>query len=85
VAGRTGGGRTALTGRERPRGPDFPVPSRPERAERLEIANVRGALARDDLHTLADVIQRDLAALTDHLAASFFGHAEAPARRPSRS
>ena len=27
----------------------------------LEIGNVRQALARDDLHTLADAIQRDLA------------------------
>ena len=51
----------------------------------LEGRNVRVAVARGDLHALDDGIQRSLATLTDHPAASFFGHAEAPARRPSRS
>ena len=41
-------------------------------------------VVRGDLHTLADAIQRDVAAIADYCAASFFGHAEAPAPRPGR-
>ena len=51
----------------------------------LEVRNVRAAVARGDLHALDDGIQRSLADITNHLAASFFGRTEAPASRPVRS
>ena len=51
----------------------------------LEIANVRQTLARDDLHTLADAIQRDLADLVDALASAFFGHTVAATQSQSQT
>ena len=51
----------------------------------LEIRNVRQMLAHDDLRTLADAIQRDLADLSRDLASAFFGHAVAAAQSQSQT
>ena len=51
----------------------------------LEIRNVRQMLAHDDLRTLADAIQRDLADLSRDLASAFFGHTVAAAQSQSQT
>jgi uncharacterized alpha-E superfamily protein len=40
----------------------------------VDLANVRDAVGRGDLHAFIDGVQRGLGALTDDLAAAFFGH-----------
>jgi uncharacterized alpha-E superfamily protein len=47
----------------------------------LDLANVREALARGELHLFNDAVQRSLAALSAHLARSFFGHGPPPPTR----